>query len=251
MGILADRKDRIRERDRIDLDQVPALVKAPTCGLIQINVAWSRGGMLGGVGAPMSTALSALVIVASIIVVAVIAAEVSDRGNQAVVGEPTPVVAHPVEIHRRAAPRVRTGTVDHAGKPVTIACGTCHATRDPNPENRATADLDQFHQGLQIAHGTNTCLSCHNPGDYDSLRRSDGRRVAFEDSIELCSQCHGPQRRDYDHGAHGGMNGHWDLSRGGRYRNTCIDCHDPHVPKYSGAIPMPHARDRFQGVAHE
>lgn len=199
----------------------------------------------------MTASLSAIGVVVAILAVAAFAAEVA---GSPVVGTTTMIIPaqHPVVVNQHPPPRVRSGATDHAGQPATIACSTCHAVRTPNPANRAAADLDQFHQGLQIQHGMNTCLSCHDGTDYDRLKLADGRKTAFEDSIELCSQCHGPQRRDYDHGAHGGMNGHWDLTRGGRVRNTCIDCHDPHVPKYQGAIPMPHARDRFQaGATHE
>ena len=156
-----------------------------------------------------------------------------------------PAPTFPVVQRSHPAPRVLSGATNHAGEPATIACSTCHAVRPANPLNRSAADLDLFHQGLQIAHGTNSCLSCHDPGDYDSLRLADGRKVAFTASIELCSQCHGTQRRDYDRGAHGGMNGYWDLGRGPRIRNTCVNCHDAHVPTYQGALPMPPPRDRF------
>lgn len=197
----------------------------------------------------MPARLSVIGLVIALIAVAAFAAEAT---GAAAAPAAAPAATHPVVIRRHPAPRVLSGATDHAGQPATIACGTCHAVRPPDPANRSAADLDQFHQGLNVAHGTNSCLSCHDAGDYDSLKLADGRKVAFEDSMTLCSQCHGPQRRDYDHGAHGGMNGYWDLSRGGRVRNTCVDCHDPHVPKYQGAIPMPRPRDRFQaGAAHE
>jgi len=201
----------------------------------------------------MSPRLSALGVVLAVLVAAAFAAEIADR-PVVTTTDTTPKAQHPVVRNSHPAPRVQTGITDHAGRPATIACSTCHAIRTPNPANHAGTDLDQFHQGLQFQHGGSTCLSCHDPGNYDNLRLADGRKVAFENSIELCSQCHGPQRRDYDHGAHGGMNGYWDLTRGGRHRNTCIDCHDPHVPKYQSAFPMPHPRDRFQiptGATHE
>ena len=41
------------------------------------------------------------------------------------------------------------------------------------------------------------------------------------------------------------MSGHWDLSKGGRIRNSCLACHDPHVPKFQGALPAPPPLDRF------
>lgn len=70
------------------------------------------------------------------------------------------------------------------------------------------------------------------------------------EAITLCSQCHGPQRTSFDRGVHGGMTGHWDLSRGPRERNNCVDCHDPHAPKFVGGAPVHLPRDRFFGGSH-
>jgi formate-dependent nitrite reductase cytochrome c552 subunit len=137
-----------------------------------------------------------------------------------------------------------TGLTNFHGQPVFAACSTCHTTTKPNLDTSRTEDLDQFHQGLNYNHGNLTCLSCHNSTDYDSLRLADTRPVAFADSMTLCSQCHGPQRRDYDMGLHGGMNGYWDLTRGGRTRNTCINCHDPHAPAFPLVLPVLPPRDR-------
>ena len=166
-----------------------------------------------------------------------------------------------VSILRPAAPpAVRTGVYDLHGKEVTATCVACHATREPNPRNRRSEDLDDFHKGLTFQHGSNACLSCHNKDDYNSLRLADGASVSFSDVMTLCAQCHGPQYRDYQHGSHGGMTGYWDLSRGPRTRNNCLHCHDPHAPAYVGALPAPPPRDRFltpphsthtQGNAHE
>ncbi len=161
----------------------------------------------------------------------------------------------PIWIHEpEGPPRVDSGAYDLHGNSVTIACSTCHASREPKPHNRATADLDQFHQGLQVGHGRLSCLACHNPEDYDSLRLADGMRVEYRDVMQLCAQCHGPQARDYRHGAHGGMTGYWDLSRGPRQRNNCIDCHDPHAPAYPQVMPIFPPVDRgkraTQGTHH-
>jgi formate-dependent nitrite reductase cytochrome c552 subunit len=64
-------------------------------------------------------------------------------------------------------------------------------------------------------------------------------------AIELCAQCHGPQYRDYKAGAHGGMTGNWDLSRGPRVRNHCVDCHEAHAPRYPGTRPVLRPNDRI------
>ncbi len=130
-------------------------------------------------------------------------------------------------------PTVFTGAVDRNGAPVTIACATCHATKTPDATTRQSSDLDLFHQGLEFEHGGLTCLACHDTSDYDRLKLASGRPVAFEDRQQLCEQCHGLKARDYANGAHGGMNGYWDLTRGARTKNACTHCHDPHAPKVS------------------
>ena len=94
-------------------------------------------------------------------------------------------------------------------------------------------------------HGDLSCLSCHNPDDYGTLRLADQRAVLYRDVMTLCAQCHGPQYRDYLHGAHGGMNGYWDLTKGPRTRNSCIHCHDPHAPAFPSMRPTFKPRDRF------
>lgn len=142
-------------------------------------------------------------------------------------------------------PRVFTGLKDVHGNPVTVACSTCHSTRPPNHANKTLSDLNEFHGSLSIHHGSLSCLSCHNSNDYDSLKLADGSRVEFTDVMTLCAQCHGPQMRDFEHGVHGGMNGYWDLNQGPQTRNNCVDCHQPHVPRFPKMLPDFKPRDRF------
>lgn len=153
---------------------------------------------------------------------------------------------HPVMIHRAPRPLgVNTGLTNAQGQAMTVGCAACHATTRPNALTRRAADLKQFHQGLNYAHGELTCLSCHNPGNYESFRLADGQPVAAAEVMTLCGQCHGLKLRDYQHGLHGGMTGHWDLARGPRTRNHCLNCHDPHSPKYPLALPVFPPRDRI------
>jgi nitrate reductase cytochrome c-type subunit len=153
---------------------------------------------------------------------------------------------HPVVIRRPAGPpKVATSLTNFNGQPALVACSSCHSTTAPNIETRSSSDLDQFHQGLKYAHGNLTCLSCHNSMNYDTLCLTDSRTVEFSDVMTLCSQCHGPQRKDYDMGLHGGMLGHWDLTKGGRTRSTCINCHDPHAPAFPLVMPVFAPRDRI------
>ena len=146
---------------------------------------------------------------------------------------------HPVSIRTPdAKPWIDSGKKDAHGNPVMVACATCHDTRTPDFATNDAALLDEFHQGLKFAHGGQSCLSCHNSGDYNTLKRADGQPLDFSQSLQLCAQCHGPQYRDYQNGSHGGMTGHWDLKQGPRERNHCTDCHDPHHPAYPKVMPV-------------
>jgi hypothetical protein len=145
-----------------------------------------------------------------------------------------PVVVHPGP----DVPKVKTAILTHAGTPSDVSCATCHTTRAAQVQIKSAGQLKEFHQGMQYVHGEISCLSCHNAGNYDTLRKADGTPVNFVQTQQLCAQCHGPQYRDYQHGSHGGMTGHWDLTRGPRERNTCTDCHDPHAPAFSRVMPV-------------
>lgn len=153
---------------------------------------------------------------------------------------------------------IATGERDHRGEPVVADCATCHATRAPERSRRDGGELTVFHQGLHTAHGDLTCLSCHDPDDYGRLHLADDTAIAFTESMRLCAQCHGPQYRDYRHGSHGGMQGHWDRTRGGRTRNHCLSCHDPHAPAFPALRPLPPPPDTVdrhhaagEGAHHE
>lgn len=185
-----------------------------------------------------------------------------DRPDEKTAGAPTgarrAAVTHATSIHTPLAPpAVDTGELDAHGRPVLANCTTCHATRTPNARTVRGDHLTEFHLGLTMQHGELTCLSCHNRDNYEQLRRADGRPLDFPMVMQLCAQCHGPQYRDYQHGAHGGMNGYWDLTRGPRYRNNCIDCHNPHAPQYPRVRPVLSPKDRFmshdrtEDVGHE
>lgn len=142
-------------------------------------------------------------------------------------------------------PMIELDQADPQGRVGKIACSTCHSVRDPDLTNRKPEDLTDFHQNMPMAHGELACYSCHSPTNADALHLADGTSVSYPDVMTLCAQCHGTQARDYAHGAHGGMNGYWDLTRGPRQRNNCIDCHDPHVPKFPSMQPTFKPRDRF------
>lgn len=163
----------------------------------------------------------------------------ADLPGRKTIDRPAAGSPHPVTIRiPDGEVMVDSGRRDAKNQPILVACATCHDTRAAQTDVNDAALLDEFHRGLQYAHGQMSCLNCHNAADYDTLKLANGRAVPFQDSMNLCAQCHGPQFRDYQNGSHGGMTGHWDLTRGGRTRNTCIDCHDPHHPAYPLVMPV-------------
>lgn len=142
---------------------------------------------------------------------------------------------------------IETGKSDGLGRPIRVACVTCHGTRDAGAFPQSASDLREFHQGLVVQHGNLQCGSCHveRAGGEPRLHLASGVELSTADTMRLCAQCHGPKFQSYEHGAHGGMTGYWDLSRGDRSRNHCVDCHDPHAPKFAPSRPVLPPRDRF------
>lgn len=126
-----------------------------------------------------------------------------------------------------------------------VTCVVCHSLREDQPLPIDESALNEFHVGLSFVHGDLACASCHTPGIQDTLHLATGQEIPMLQAIRLCAQCHGSQWRDYQRGAHGGMLGYWDLSRGSRTKNHCVDCHDPHAPKFIGGRPVLAPRDRF------
>ncbi len=152
---------------------------------------------------------------------------------------------HPTNINLPTGPpSVLIGNHPETNAPITASCTTCHATREPNLTNTAK-ELDKFHQNLKFNHADLSCYSCHNENNYETLKLADNTAIKYPKVMDLCAQCHNPQATAFKHGAHGGMNGFWDRSRGPQSKNACIDCHDPHAPQFPTLKPMFKPIDRF------
>lgn len=113
----------------------------------------------------------------------------------------------------------------------------CHKDRVPDLRPRA---LSAFHSTKRVVHGDpNTwCNRCHDLANLDQLRTLDGRPLSFDQAFELCGQCHGDKKRDWDTGIHGLQTGAWN---GVKVRRSCTACHDPHAPRRPTfeALPAP------------
>lgn len=141
-----------------------------------------------------------------------------------------------------------TGRLGRDGKPERVRCGTCHTLERVQAKARdrkARQQAGSVHQRIRLAHAKLTCRSCHQSPLFERFKLTNGQQIVYAQVMQLCGQCHGRQHKDYQHGAHGGMNGYWDLSRGPRTRNHCIVCHDPHRPAITKVLPAPRARYRF------
>ena len=162
---------------------------------------------------------------------------------------------HAEELHLPYAQLgMNTGELDVLGRPARAPCGSCHPLVGPKAANEYALELREFHEGVGLDHGDNTCRTCHAPPDFDRFRLASGRTVGYPDVHRLCAQCHSRQWEDFQHGAHGGMTGHWDLRAGPRQRNHCLDCHAAHAPAYPQVAPAPRPAYRFltaKGAGHE
>jgi hypothetical protein len=112
-------------------------------------------------------------------------------------------------------------------------CSDCHEGEEVNRQRR---ELEDEHEDLKLEHGNLWCLDCHDADDRDRLHRADAEPVAFEDSWQLCVQCHGHKLAEWRAGVHGKRTGHWWGTK--EYR-PCVSCHDPHAPHFKPLKPEP------------
>ncbi len=116
-------------------------------------------------------------------------------------------------------------------------CSDCHSDMEVNPERRMLEDEHvEISKMFNHAIEQRWCLDCHNPDNRDVLRLANGDLVPFEESYNLCGQCHGTIFRDWKAGIHGKRTGEWNGKK--QYR-LCVHCHNPHSPKFKPIKPMP------------
>lgn len=114
-------------------------------------------------------------------------------------------------------------------------CSQCHKGM---PVNRTPRKLD-MHQEIATAlkhMPAGWCFDCHNPDNRDTLRLANGKIVKFEESYNLCGQCHGTILKEWKAGLHGKRTGMWN---GEKQYYLCVNCHWPHDPEFKQIKPMP------------
>lgn len=125
-------------------------------------------------------------------------------------------------------------------------CYGCHERGQPPTlrfDEKGVLIIPPEHSNIVMQHGThernNNCFNCHNETNLTLLQTRDRHEVTFANSQLLCGSCHGPTLRDWEAGSHGRTSGYWDRSLGAMDRKLCVNCHNPHSPKFPGRKPAP------------
>jgi formate-dependent nitrite reductase cytochrome c552 subunit len=125
-------------------------------------------------------------------------------------------------------------------------CYVCHEKGKPPTlrfDTNQVLVIPKEHADVVMGHGShgrnNNCFNCHNETNLELLQTRDGRPVKLSDSPQLCGSCHGPTYRDWEAGVHGRVSGYWDQKLGPAERKQCVNCHNPHSPKFPGRKPAP------------
>lgn len=153
--------------------------------------------------------------------------------------------------HLKKEPPRRTKGLDLVKLGWTYNCNECHRLLEPRWHwDRPMVE----HEGIRLNHGNNRfCLNCHHPKNRNAFVDDDGSEISQDNVVQLCARCHGVVFRDWEAGVHGRRNGHWDVTKGDRTQLRCIQCHDPHDPKFKAmtALPGPTYPARAAGARPE
>jgi hypothetical protein len=148
-----------------------------------------------------------------------------------------PVVGLPTDTHLDKTPPRATKGLDLVKAGWTYDCMECHKLfparwhYDDRPFNE--------HRDVKLDHGNNRfCLNCHHSTNRNAFVDYDGAEIAQRDVVQLCAKCHGTIYRDWEAGVHGRENGFWKADLGDKTKLRCIQCHDPHSPKFKAMKPL-------------
>jgi hypothetical protein len=172
---------------------------------------------------------------------------------------PLPVVARPLaeqppvglpgDTHLDKTPPRKTVGLDLTRNGWTYNCMECHKLF-PARWHYGGADRPfNEHKDIKLEHGENRfCLNCHHPTNRNAFVDYDGAEIAQGDVVKLCAKCHGTIHRDWQAGVHGRQNGFWNASMGDKTKLRCIQCHDPHNPKFKDMPPLAPLRYPARGA---
>ncbi len=117
----------------------------------------------------------------------------------------------------------------------SFKCTECHSK--PLNELKGKQHGQKAHWNLSINHAnsnTMNCITCHNGINMDELKSLTGNKIDFNNSYNLCAQCHTKQFDDWKGGAHGKRINSWAPPRASL---SCVNCHNPHSPSFDSRWP--------------
>lgn len=147
-----------------------------------------------------------------------------------------PAVGLAADTHLDKTPVRKTKGLDLIKMGWTYNCMECHKLLPARwSYDRPMAE----HQDVHLEHGNNRfCLNCHHATNRNVFADYDGSEIAQSDVVLLCAKCHGTTYRDWKAGVHGRSNGFWKADLGNKTKLRCIQCHDPHSPKFPSITPL-------------
>lgn len=132
--------------------------------------------------------------------------------------------------------------VPREGKFKNYPCKECHKKAWTNKREFTKENFNKMKKHKEISYKhmpeVTNCFLCHSYNDADQLNLLDGKKIHYNDVTILCGQCHGLRKKEWEEGFHGFQRGKWN---GPKERFSCIECHEPHHPKFPlmKAFPPP------------
>ena len=120
--------------------------------------------------------------------------------------------------------------------PGIFPCNSCHEGMEVDTKKRELTE----HTQIKLHHAPEVltwCLGCHDAKNRDKIHLVSGDLIDFTESYRLCGQCHGTNYRDWKAGIHGKRVGYF--ANGQRTYFLCVNCHNPHDPKFKPLKPEP------------
>ncbi|WP_196890811.1 cytochrome c3 family protein [Aureivirga marina] len=167
------------------------------------------------------------------------------QNNSEIEYDTVQVALDTVAAHHFGIPK-RTSMVD------SYPCNKCHAVsidelkskggnfvtpKDKAHEGVTAKDCKSCHEYLKKSHwnislnhaddNAMNCATCHNQDEMNNLSSLTNKNINFNNSYQICSQCHSTQFNEWKNGAHGKQLTGWGEPK---VRQTCVGCHNPHDP---------------------